>query len=119
VIESGLFKIQAKHRLWFRQQRRGSEQRQKIIDSVYRNAVAKRDGDELAAGAESGLESIGTAADPYDGVTQSFVLLSNLPTCPPDRLSRYEVTLWRQARQIVLTLQRLDQRKPWERPRMG
>ena len=40
AIESGLFKIQAKHLLQFRQRRQAHQKRQKIIDSVYRNAVA-------------------------------------------------------------------------------
>ena len=118
AIESGLFKIQAKQLLRFRQLRRGSEERQEIIDSTYRNIAASRDGDELAAGMESGPTSISTAANPYDDLTQAFVRLSNLPTYPLDRLSRYEATLWRQARQILFTLQRLDRHKPWERPRL-
>ena len=33
-----------------------------------------------------------------------FLRLAALPTFPLDRLSRYECTLWRQARQIVFTL---------------
>ena len=117
AIESGLFKIQAKQLLRFRQLRRGSEERQEITGSTYRNIAASRDGDELAAGMESGPTSISTAANPYDDLTQAFVRLSNLPTYPLDRLSRYEATLWRQARQILFTLQRLDRRKPWERLR--
>jgi hypothetical protein len=36
-------------------------------------------------------------ADRSDDLTRSFVRLSNLPTYPFDRLSRYEATLWRQA----------------------
>jgi hypothetical protein len=54
-------------------------------------------------------------ADQFDEVTLAFVRLSNLPTYPLDRLSRYEATLWRQACQILFTLRYLDQRKPWER----
>jgi hypothetical protein len=57
-------------------------------------------------------------ADPSDDLTRAFVRLSNLPTCPLDRLSRYEATLWRQACQILFTLQCLDRRKPWERRRL-
>jgi hypothetical protein len=57
-------------------------------------------------------------ADPFDDLTRAFVRLSNLPTCPLDRLSRYEATLWRQACQILFTLQCLDRRKPWERRRL-
>jgi hypothetical protein len=67
---------------------------------------------------ESGSTSTSALADPYDDLTQAFVRLSNLPTYPLDRLSRYEATLWRQARQILLTMQRLSRRKTWERSRV-
>ena len=40
TIESGLFKIQAKHLLQFRQRRQAHQNRQKIIDSMYQDAVA-------------------------------------------------------------------------------
>ena len=40
-----------------------------------------------------------------------FLSLAALPTCPLDRLSRYEHALWRQARQIVFTLQSMRRRK--------
>jgi hypothetical protein len=56
------------------------------------------------------------SADQSDDLTLAFLRLTNLPTCPLDRLSRYEARLWRQACQILLTLQCLDRRKPWERP---
>jgi hypothetical protein len=47
-------------------------------------------------------------------VAESFLRLSDLPTCPMDRLSRYEQRLWHQARQIVLTLKtsRHQRREP-------
>ncbi len=38
-------------------------------------------------------------------VARAFLRLAELPTSPLDRLSRYEHTLWRQARQIALTLE--------------
>ena len=53
------------------------------------------------------------ANGPFDDLTQSFIRLSNLPSCPLDRLSRYEATLWRQACQILFALQFLDRGKPW------
>ena len=115
AIESGLFRIQAQQLFQFRQRRLASRNPQNIIDTVYRNAVTNEGSEDFATGTESG--SVTTSA-PYDDVTQSFVRLSNLPTYPLDRLSRYEATLWRQARQILCTLQRLDRRKPWERPRL-
>jgi hypothetical protein len=41
----------------------------------------------------------------------------NLPNYALDRLSRYEATLWRQAGQILFTLDILGRRKPWDRRR--
>jgi hypothetical protein len=119
-IESGLFKIQARHLLQFRQAHR---ERQKIIDSVYRNALATekvmwQDGDASSSTPDPGPPSTIEPADPSDDLTRAFVRLSNLPTYPLDRLSRYEATLWRQACQILFTLQRLDRCKPWERSRL-
>ena len=48
---------------------------------------------------------------------QCFLRLANLPSCPLDRLSRYEAVLWRQAGQILFALDALDRRKPQERGR--
>jgi hypothetical protein len=43
--------------------------------------------------------------------------IANLPNYVLDRLSRYEVTLWRQVGQILFALDSLDRRKPQERKR--
>jgi len=115
AIESGLFKIQAKHLLQFRRQRHARQERQKIIDAMYRDAIAtddtmQQDRDSSAISTEPN--------DKSDDLTRAFVRLSNLPTYPLDRLSRYEATLWRQACQILFTLRCLDRRKPWERLRL-
>jgi hypothetical protein len=40
-------------------------------------------------------------------ISQTFVRLTEMPTCPMSRLNRYEYMLWRQARQIVMTLKSL------------
>ena len=45
--------------------------------------------------------------DSKRGVVDGFFRLTALPTFPLDRLSRYEHLLWRQARQIVFTLESL------------
>jgi hypothetical protein len=50
-------------------------------------------------------------------VGRAFLRLTNLPSFALDRLSRYEVTLWRQVDQILLALDNLDRRKPQERRR--
>ena len=124
AIESGLFKIQAWHLLQFRQRRQAHQERPKIIDSAYRNTLAteedmQQDHHELTGSTlDPGPSSTVEPSDPSDDLTRAFVRLSNLPTCPLDRLSRYEATLWHQARQVLFTLQCLDRRKPWERRRL-
>jgi hypothetical protein len=121
AIESGLFKIQARHLLQFRQRRQARQKRQEIIDSVYRNALATeedmhQDDDEPSSSTlDPSPPSTAEPTNPSDNLTRAFVRLSNLPTYPLDRLSRYEATLWRQACQILFTLRCLDRRKPWER----
>ena len=124
AIESGLFKIQAKHLLQFRQSRQAYRERPKIIDGTYRNAPATErdlqqgDHEPNSSTLDPGPPSTVEPADPSDDLTRAFVRLSDLPTHPLDRLSRYEATLWRQACQILFTLQCLDRRKPWERLRL-
>jgi hypothetical protein len=123
AIENGLFKIQAKHLLQFRQRRQARQKRPEMIGSVYRNALAteedmQQDDDEtILSTLDPGPPSTVEPADPSDDLTRAFVRLSNLATYPLDRLSRYEATLWRQVGQILFTLQCLDRRKPWERRR--
>jgi hypothetical protein len=117
AIEAGLFRLQARQLLQFRARRQDYRNRQKIVDEMYWHAVAI-EGDtphheEPATNLASG--SPDWPANQSDGLTRAFVGLNNLPTCPLDRLSRYEAALWRQACQILFTLQCLDRRKPWER----
>jgi hypothetical protein len=123
AIEAGLFKQQARQLLEFRQRRQAHRDRQKIIDGMYRNAVAAEDGvrqdqEEQASRLDTGLASTVGPADQFDDLTRAFVRLSNLPTYPLDRLCRYEAMLWRQACQILFTLQCLGRRKPWEGVRL-
>jgi hypothetical protein len=120
AIESGLFKIQARHLLQFRQKRQAHRDRQIKIESMYQNAVTiadpvQPDTYDLTNDGDSGPKSSLEHVDETDDLTRSFVRLSNLPTYPLDRLSRYEATLWRQACQTLFALQSLDRRKPWER----
>jgi hypothetical protein len=49
--------------------------------------------------------------DPKKDIANGFLRLAELPTFALDRLSRYEHLLWRQARQIVFTLESLRRRK--------
>jgi hypothetical protein len=123
TIESGLFKIQAKQLLQFRQRRQTHHERHRIVNSTYRNALAteedlQQDGEPCSSTLDPGPPSTVQPADPSDDLTGAFIRLSNLPTYPLERLSRYEANLWRQACQILFTLQCLDRRKPWERLRL-
>jgi hypothetical protein len=124
AIETGLFRIHAQHLLDSRRGRQAHEERQKIIDSMYQNAVSTEDGtrknenDRLTDGFDSESESTVETAAESDDLTRSFIRLTNLPTYSLDRLNRYEAALWRQACQILLTLRCLDQRKPWKRLRL-
>jgi len=120
IIESGLFKSQARHLLQFRRLPQTYGKRQQDVERVYRNAVLSegemgQHEDEPIGNVETGSESAQDLTDQSDDLTRAFVRLTNLPTCPLDRLSRYEGTLWRQACQILFTLQFLNRRRPWEK----
>jgi hypothetical protein len=92
---------------------------------VCRNALAteedmEQDGDEPRSSTlDPGPPSTVGPADLSDSLTRALIRLSNPPTYPRDRLSRYEATLWRQACQILCRLPCLDRRKPWERLRLN
>jgi hypothetical protein len=58
--------------------------------------------------AEEGNEP---SCDSKADIADCFLRLADLPTGAMDRLSRYEHMLWRQARQIVFTLESLRRRK--------
>ena len=51
------------------------------------------------------------SSDSKRDIAGCFLRLADLPTSALDRLSRYEHLLWRQARQIVFTLESLRRRK--------
>ena len=121
AIESGLFKIQARHLLDFRQRRLAHQKRQNIIDNICRDAVGTEEDtrqNEEEANASLDTQSTVKTAHQSDDLTRSFIRLSNLPTYPLDRLSRYEATLWRQACQILFTLRCLSESRPWNRLRL-
>ena len=55
------------------------------------------------------------SSDAKKEIGNCFLRLAALPTFPLDRLSRYEHLLWRQARQMVITLESFRRRKPQPR----
>jgi hypothetical protein len=120
AIESGLFKIQARQLLQFRQQRKAHQKRHDVVDGMYRDAVATEDETrQNEYGTNGSLDTCSQLtvgpADQSNDLTRSFVRLTNLPTYPLDRLSRYEATLWRQACQILFTLGCLSPSRSWKR----
>ena len=89
-------------------------------------AGSVKDDDPLSNGAQVKPASdrlyVVTAIPPRDARVQQdvplktaiadrFLHLAELPTFPLDRLSRYEHLLWRQARQLVITIESLRRHK--------
>jgi hypothetical protein len=124
TMETGLFEIQANHLKEFRQARQALPASRDVIHKLFEQVatlshhrtLASRD---FASATEAvpKLNPIGPALDPAVELTRCFLRLANLPNFALDRLSRYEATLWRQSRQILLALDALDRRKPQERTR--
>lgn len=118
AIEAGLFNIQARELL--NRRRPACRERHNVIGTISR-AAGEDDEPRKLDGHIHQLDDNSSSAvgldDQSNAVTHSFLQLADLPTSPLDRLSRYEATLWRQACQILWTLQCLDRRKPWERRR--
>ena len=56
-------------------------------------------------------EANALSSDSKKDIADCFLRLADLPNSPLDRLNRYEYMLWRQARQIVFTLESLRRRK--------
>lgn len=122
TIEAGLFNIQARE-LLSRRRPVGGE-RHNVIGTIRRNENAREDDEQRQPHEHIGrFDGSSPVAPDFDwqsnAMTLSFLQLTDLPNSPLDRLSRYEATLWRQACQIMWTLQCLDRRKPWERRRLS
>jgi hypothetical protein len=64
-----------------------------------------------AVPASDAAEGNELSSDPKRDIADCFLRLAELSTYALDRLSRYEHILWRQARQIVFTLESLRRRK--------
>ena len=125
AIETGLFEIQARQLFEFRRGRDDHRKRQHVIDQIYRRARGSKIGinqsqneEDTASAIESASSSPADASACSD-ITGSFIRLTNLPTCPLDRLSRYEAALWRQACQVLFSLQYLNRRRPWQKRGLG
>jgi hypothetical protein len=118
AIETGLFKVQALHLLQFRQRRRHRRDDQRAPETKC-GALIESDTNlgperaERSTGYEDGLPM--QQVTECDDLTTTFLRLTNLPSCPLDRLNWYEAALWRQAGQTLVILQTLNRRRLWER----
>jgi hypothetical protein len=124
TIETGLFEIQADHLNAFRQARQHLPVSREVVYAMFtrarpishdRDAAAPDTANAKEPVAWSKPNPVGPAVGPTVELTRCFLRLANLPNFALDRLSRYEATLWRQARQILIALDALDRRKPQER----
>ena len=117
AMETGLFEIQVEHLRDYRQNRQLLPQSHDIVHGGFQRA------DSCSAYAASdtlsNTETAARSAMKADatGLARCFLRLTNLPNFVLDRLSRYEATLWRQVRRILVALDALDRRKPQERRR--
>ena len=127
TMETGLFEIQAEHLNEFRWARRAHPATREVVDAMLGRAAdavtfgraPTSHGDSVANRNElvpsSGPKAVDVAVDRSANLARCFLRLANLPNYALDRLSRYEATLWRQAGQILFTLDALNRRKPQER----
>jgi hypothetical protein len=105
MVETGLFEIQANHPDEFRNTGEIRPAAREIVYAMFGQAEASRQ------------QSTETFVDSAAEVTNCFLRLANSPNYALDRLSRYEVALWRQVDQTLFALDALDRRKPQERSR--
>ena len=119
AMETGLFEIQVEHLRDYRQNRQLLPQSHDIVHGGFLRAdsfSAYAASDTLSnteTAARSAMKADATGLE----FTRCFLRLANLPNFVLDRLSRYEATLWRQVRRILVALDALDRRKPQERRR--
>jgi hypothetical protein len=111
AIETGLFEIEAQHLSVARRSHQVSSASREVVRALFRPHPSVSPHDSLPA---CGV-SVEPAVDPAAELTHCYLRLANLPNFALDRLSRYEATLWRQAGQILFTLDALDRRRPLER----
>ncbi|MET4279195.1 MULTISPECIES: hypothetical protein [unclassified Bradyrhizobium] len=119
AIESGLFNMQASQRPHFTEPELEPRGQNPDEDPSKSKRTEMQGTKVVHIGQDSDRGLPPFAKDPcaeFGLLTQSFVALSHLPTCPLDRLSRYEATLWRQAGQVIFTLQMLQAPGSWKRP---
>jgi hypothetical protein len=117
AMETGLLQIQAENLREFRQARQLPSHTQELLYAMFGWREAGIFDDDLPSHeATIGAGTIQNHnVDLTTEIARCFLRLANLPSGVLDRLSRYEMALWRQIGQILFTLDALDRRKPQER----
>ena len=120
TMETGLFEIQAQHLRDYQKNRKLPGHSNDVIQALFRRDDSTS-GYGVSHSALSKIETVSHSAlkpdTPAVEFARCFLRLANLPNFALDRLSRYEATLWRQAGRMLYALEKLDRRKPQERPR--
>jgi hypothetical protein len=124
TIETGLFEIQADHLSDFRKTHQVSPASREIVYALFnansdRQAASHGIANTTKLSMDSKMTSTQDQVAPDVELARCFLRLCHLPNYALDRLSRYEAALWRQAGQILFSLDNLDRRKPQERMRLG
>jgi hypothetical protein len=119
TMETGLFEIQANHLRDYRLNRQLFPNSPDIIHAVLQRAhsVSAHAASDNAGSNRQSVRYSATKDVRAVEFAQCFLRLANQPNFALDRLSRYEVTLWRQVSRILFALDALDRRKPQERRR--
>ena len=121
AIETGLFKAQARHLLRHKKKPETRQERAQTESCMCGDVVRLEErgvqqyGYQPASAPDASSLPAAASSNQSDDLTRSFVRLNSLTTYPLDRLSRYEAMLWRQACQLLFTLQFMNRRKPWDR----
>jgi hypothetical protein len=109
AIETGLYKIRTEH-----MRKQNYQVYLALRGSSERYGQASPEPDYTGPPPWFAFDKAATA-DVATDLSHCFLRLSNIPNSVLDRLGRYETVLWRQVGQTLLTLDRLDRRKPQER----
>jgi hypothetical protein len=111
TIETGLFELEAED---LREAGR-SHQVSPISRAAVRALLRPHSSVKSPDSAPTYGANVESSVDPSAQLTRCYLGLANLPNFALDRLSRYEAALWRQAGQVLFTLDALERRKPQER----
>ena len=115
TVETGLFEIQAEHLNEFRRHHPVVPLSRDGLYAMYQSPYINGGAEDLSSVRP---KSAASAKNSSAELARCFLRLSNLPSYVLDRLSRYEIALWRQVERILATLDDLDHRKPQERRRL-